>query len=218
MNKEQQYRTGNWPAPDAVPEWAFEALARTQHQQWLDVDVVGRARTLMADLCTPDTAGDAGRALLGISDGIPEMGLLAHTKAMIAAAPEREAELWDAMWAARRHTSQLEEYLRLLPSVAAVYEERLQYREQGWPRAWDVRSCDLWRDLEGTPTTARAWARAGWNVAQVITERVQVEGRVLTLAERLAALRPPRRQPDNAKTARAVTPVRSLHSSQGGTR
>lgn len=194
MNKELQYRTGRWPQPEGIPDEVLEQLRMLDDDIAADRALLRRCHELLAEMALPDAAGVIARRRLGLGKADPECGLLAHARGLIAADPAREAEVWEAMWAARRHSSLEAEYRTMLRQVAAIYEQRQQWRELGFPADWAPAHCGLWRECGGSAATARAWSRAGWASDEVLGGRVlDTNGRNLALSARVTMMAPPRR-------------------------
>lgn len=195
MNKEQQYRTGRMAEVDPIPAWVQEKVAKIVTKRDNAFDVMGAARTVMTAMTSERGRVNAARTLLGISAETPVDGLLALTQARVNADPAHEAEYWEAMWTVREPAQATAEYRRLLRPLARALEIRQQFREAGWPEAWHHKFCELWRDLKGTPESARAWDRAGWSPEAALTERAMVHGRNASVDLRITLLHPPQYVP-----------------------
>ncbi len=191
MNKEQQYRTGRMAEVDPIPAWVQAKVAKIVTKRDNAFDVMGAARTVMTAMTSERGRVNAARALLNITAETPVDGLLAITQACVNADPTHEAEYWEAMWTVRAPAQATAEYRGLLRPLARALEIRQQFREAGWPEAWHHKFCELWRELNGTPESARAWDRAGWSPEAALTERVMVHGRNASVDLRVTLLHPP---------------------------
>ena len=216
MNLEQQYRTGRFPQEDPVPEWLKDRVTDIVMDIMDSVDIRGRMRPLLEAQCTPSAQADAAKRTLGIDGPLP-VNLLAHTQHLVDTDPLHAAEYWEAMWTVRARQSAADEYRMYLPAFARMLDTWMLYRELGWPEGWHPDLCDLWQECGGTPATARAWARRGWNAEHALAARTPGKGHPMTLRERVTCLTPPVFVPAAGCGTNSDSNVRSMMTS-GGTR
>ena len=191
MNREQQYRTGRFPAVDPIPTWLREEVAQVSRdeQSYWRAYAKRRIGELLAHIEEHKQLSEQARAFLNWGGGQSNKGLLKHVEGLIAQDAEQEPLYWAAMWQLKKVNAMQEEYERWLPVYSDALELEAASREQGWPESWPVEFCKLWQRIGGTPHSAKAWDRAGWPVTEVLTRaELQSMGR-LSLADRLVALR-----------------------------
>jgi hypothetical protein len=84
-------------------------------------------------------------------------------------------------------------YKRLLEQLATARIQETAAESLGWPEGWPRSVAPLWVELEGTAESARAWAKAGWGVEEILTRTPLHPSWDRPVSERVKVTDPPAR-------------------------
>lgn len=192
MKREEQYRYGLFVQADPIPQWVRDGVAEAKAQApHAPRDVIKESETLIGKLHHNALNRLKALEFLGWSEDRGLDGLLQHTQRLADTDSTLAADYWTAMWTIRHGFEDEQQLEQILPAYADALEEVQVQAELGWPAEWPKSMCAIWTAADGTPSTARAWAKAGWDAEEVLTYDLKLNGRNLSLRERVTALRPP---------------------------
>lgn len=196
MNLEQQYRTGRFQFVDALFERLTQAI-EAAHQK---IDgIAWRADWVRGHLALEANLADrrvSARRVLGIDGELPA-SLSAHTQSLVDANPELEAEYWHAMWALRETNRDWVMANAYLEMIEADREVQSRFEDAGWPVGWHHRYCSIWEEFGGSAATARSWASQGWEPVAALTCRIKLNGKNLSVADRVKEFATPTLSPSS---------------------
>lgn len=202
MNLEHQYRRGIFPKEEPVPDWLAEKVHEVGHADWPLSSATEQMHGLLARAAAARTAVADAQRLLGIDETFTG-SVLARAEACIAADPAHQADYWGAMWKIRNAGEALAEYERNLAWYARELERAMLHREQGWPASWSRKLSAVWQELGGSPFTARAWARAGWDAYEALLAEVKTDKGWMTIGNRVRCTTPPQFVPPRGREVNA---------------
>lgn len=188
--REHLYRTAGFPRLQAAPHWLVEEIEAGYEDAADDNSARDRSAYLLARAEILRAAAEPARQLLEMGDDLPATPVK-RTAAMAEAAPDRAAELWQALWTVVDAALAQRAHAHSLQALARAMESRALYTDAGWPETWAMPHCDLWARCGGSPATARAWERAGWAADEALLASIPVRRRSMTVEQRVLCVTPP---------------------------